>query len=203
MTTEKRMTKGQRTAQRIMDAAEKLFAENGYEGTSLREIAEAVDIQEPGLYRHFENKQALYRAVLERALQPLLDVMTEMHEKNAGLEDLARLPAIVLELFNEHPYMGVLFQRAVMAPDDKHTAMNDWLESLVMKGRDIMNRAPIENMTDEDVAIRLVNFFNLCTGHFASASILRVLINKEATEEEILEKQKNLVNNMLAAMMVS
>lgn len=54
------------TAERILDAAEKLFAENGYQATSLGDVADCVGIRSPSLYNHFKNKEALYRAVLER-----------------------------------------------------------------------------------------------------------------------------------------
>ena len=60
-------TKGERTAQRILDVAENLFAQQGYEGTSLRQIAQGAALTEPALYNHFSGKQALYEAVLHRA----------------------------------------------------------------------------------------------------------------------------------------
>jgi AcrR family transcriptional regulator len=66
-----KLTKGERTAQRILDVAEELFAERGYDGTSLRQIADRAGIKQPGLYNHFAGKQALYEAVLFRALNPI------------------------------------------------------------------------------------------------------------------------------------
>ena len=56
----KKLTKGQRTAIRIMDSAQLLFAVHGYGGTSLRDIASASNISEPALYRHFQDKDDLY-----------------------------------------------------------------------------------------------------------------------------------------------
>ena len=57
------------TAERILDAAESLFAEKGYSATSLGDVADRVGIRSPSLYNHFRNKEALYEAVLERLLQ--------------------------------------------------------------------------------------------------------------------------------------
>ena len=56
------------TAERILDAAEDLFAEKGYSATSLGDVADRVGIRSPSLYNHFKNKEALYEAVLERLL---------------------------------------------------------------------------------------------------------------------------------------
>ena len=67
------------TAQKIISAAEKLFAENSYDGTSLRQIAQAVGIKEPSIYAHFANKEAIYEAVIDRALLPFF---TEIHDWN-------------------------------------------------------------------------------------------------------------------------
>ena len=50
---------------KIKETAAKLFAENGYTGTSMREIAEAVGVTKAALYYHYPNKEAIFRAVVE------------------------------------------------------------------------------------------------------------------------------------------
>jgi AcrR family transcriptional regulator len=56
------------TKQRILAAAERLFAERGYAGTRTAEIARAANVTERTLFKHFPDKGAL----LERVLQPAL-----------------------------------------------------------------------------------------------------------------------------------
>lgn len=56
------------TSERILDAAEDLFAAKGYHATSLGEVADQVGIRSPSLYNHFRNKEALYAAVVDRLL---------------------------------------------------------------------------------------------------------------------------------------
>ena len=70
-------TKGERTASRLLDVAEALFARHGYDGTSLRQIAEGAGIKEPGIYNHFSGKPALYEAVLFRALNPIASTLAD------------------------------------------------------------------------------------------------------------------------------
>ncbi|MBO9524338.1 MAG: TetR/AcrR family transcriptional regulator [Nocardioidaceae bacterium] len=52
------------TRDRILDAALALFAEKGYEATSMREIAEQLGITKPALYYHFDSKEDIVRALL-------------------------------------------------------------------------------------------------------------------------------------------
>ena len=55
------------TFTRILDEAEALFATRGYRRTRLSEIAAAVGVSEPALYRYFRGKDALFEQVLRRA----------------------------------------------------------------------------------------------------------------------------------------
>lgn len=60
------ITKGEQTRQAILDAAEDLFLNNGYNGTSMRQIAQAAGgIAVGGIYNHFGSKEAIFQALLE------------------------------------------------------------------------------------------------------------------------------------------
>jgi AcrR family transcriptional regulator len=61
----------------ILEAATTAFAAKGYEGARTLEIAEAADVSEALLYRHFPSKQALYEAVLAR--------LTEEQDRNIAV----------------------------------------------------------------------------------------------------------------------
>lgn len=53
---------------RVLDAAERVFAERGYAGATTREIAETAGIRKRMLFYYVPGKEALYRAVLERVI---------------------------------------------------------------------------------------------------------------------------------------
>jgi len=74
------------TAERILDAAEGLFAEQGYDGTSVRAITDQAGVRLNLLSYHFGNKEALFAAVIDRRLEVLND------RRRAALLALAGAP---------------------------------------------------------------------------------------------------------------
>mgnify|MGYP000088200237 CR=1 FL=1 len=61
------------TPERILDVAERLFAQKGFSGTVVRDIAREAGLTAPSRYNHFEGKQALHEAVLAPGAQPPAD----------------------------------------------------------------------------------------------------------------------------------
>lgn len=58
---------GGSTRERALEAALELFGRKGYDGVSMNDIAQAVGIRAPSLYKHFQNKEALFDAVAPAA----------------------------------------------------------------------------------------------------------------------------------------
>jgi AcrR family transcriptional regulator len=85
---------GADTRQRILAAAAQLFAERGYDGTSITAIASEVGVSAPALYYHFRSKEE----ILFRHLEGSMTELTEMCRnavKAAGTDAFARLDAFV------------------------------------------------------------------------------------------------------------
>ena len=66
---------GLETRERILQAAADLFADKGFHGTSLREIADSVGIRTPSLFYHFKNKDELYAQVLGAMFGDINDLL--------------------------------------------------------------------------------------------------------------------------------
>ena len=69
-----RMTGAERR-QQLLDVARKLFAEKGFDGTSIEEIAHRANVSKPVVYEHFGGKEGIYAVVVDRETQSLLDRM--------------------------------------------------------------------------------------------------------------------------------
>ena len=73
--TRARMTGKQRREQ-LISIGRSLFAEKGFEGTSVEEIASRAEVSKPVVYEHFGGKEGLYAVVVDREMQRLLDDIT-------------------------------------------------------------------------------------------------------------------------------
>jgi AcrR family transcriptional regulator len=196
-----RKTKGEQTVERILDASETLFAERGYEAAPLREIARRAGIQQPGLYNYFPSKQALYAAVLDRALVPLANAMDE-HMQNAEPSEIqATLVGVMTDLLLEHPQMSALFQRALQGDPASigNRLIKDWLDRLF--GQAIEGLASLgESKVDRvDLALETIAMFNLTTGYFLSQRIFETLVGGDVTDPEIVARQKALLERLARA----
>jgi AcrR family transcriptional regulator len=80
------------TKTRILDAAERLFVEHGFEATSLRQLTTAAGVNLAAVNYHFGSKEELFQAVLTRRLDPMnqerIDLLTKL-EREAGGKPLS------------------------------------------------------------------------------------------------------------------
>src|ERR1700692_794647 len=76
----KRMT-GQERRQQLLDVSRRLFAERGFEGTSIEEIAPQAGVSKPVVYEHFGGKEGLYAVVVDREVERLTTVTMMLFEK--------------------------------------------------------------------------------------------------------------------------
>ena|SRR6478672_132814 len=88
-----RMTGPQRREQ-LLEVGRKLFADKGFEGTSVEEIAAKAGVSKPVVYEHFGGKEGLYAVVVDRELRTLLDginVALRVETTSRGLLEAAAL----------------------------------------------------------------------------------------------------------------
>src|SRR5579875_66836 len=74
-----RMT-GRERREQLLDVGRSLFAERGFEATSIEEIAARAGVSKPVVYEHFGGKEGLYAVVVDREMSDLLDRLTSALE---------------------------------------------------------------------------------------------------------------------------
>ncbi len=78
------------TKNRIMVGAADLFSQNGYQSTSMRDVAEKAGLQVSSLYRHVTGKQDLLYTVLDRLMDEVLDVGRQALTEGTSAPDRLR-----------------------------------------------------------------------------------------------------------------
>ncbi|VEP14683.1 Transcriptional regulator [Hyella patelloides LEGE 07179] len=95
------------TKEQILNVAEKLFAENGFAGTSLRSVIREADVNLSAVHYHFGSKEELFRAVVVRTAQPIVkETLKRLAQCQAKYEN----PSVeaILEAFLTPPLQIIL-----------------------------------------------------------------------------------------------
>ncbi|UQE75958.1 TetR/AcrR family transcriptional regulator [Gordonia sp. PP30] len=95
-----RMTGAQRR-QQLIEVARGLFAERGFDGTSIEEIALRARVSKPIVYEHFGGKEGLYAVVVDREMETLLEMVTSSLVENRSLYRIQQVALALLTYMEE------------------------------------------------------------------------------------------------------
>lgn len=105
------------TAERIVDAACRLFGTKGYEGTSTKEICDLAEVNIAAIHYHFGSKEELLRTILEEygrsSLLSALRVLEEPASKDVFRVRLTMYVQEVIDSFLQHPELCKIIQQEV------------------------------------------------------------------------------------------
>ena len=83
--------------EQLIEIARGLFAERGYDGTSVEEIAAHADVSKPVVYEHFGGKEGLYAVVVDREVRELEDaIQTALNTPNANYREIIERGTLAL-----------------------------------------------------------------------------------------------------------
>ncbi len=121
----------------ILAHAMEAFNEQGYHGTSVRNIAGRVGVTVPALYYHYENKQALLATLLETSIKDVLDRCRAAAEE-AGADPLARfcgmVESIVLYMAHRRSLAFLDTEIRSLEPQNRarYVALRDYLQHMLL-----------------------------------------------------------------------
>ena len=191
------------TAERILDAAEDLFAERGYTATSLGDVADRVGIRSPSLYNHFRNKEALYTAVLERLLADFSAPIEELTVGEVTSQAVMDWLEVIVRKHHANPNLARLLQHAALSGGPQTTELIDRFFRPMFD--------PADNIADEQLMFldseaglqpwAVMAFNNLVMSYVTMAPMYGDLLGMDPFSEEALEKQLRLIRTLLRAAM--
>ncbi len=121
--------------QHILEAAAQIFSQKGYHATSMQDIANAVDLKKASLYHHISSKQEILLALLDRALDMVIEQVSDALRIDAPYPDkLRRAMYTYLETLVENSALSavlLLEYRSLEAQQfTNHVARRDRFERL-------------------------------------------------------------------------
>ncbi len=97
-----RMTSGERREQ-LIETARGLFAEKGYDGTAVEDVAARAGVSKPVVYEHFGGKEGLYAVVVDREVTLLLSMMREALSQGSARQLLEQAAVALLDFIDTRP----------------------------------------------------------------------------------------------------
>jgi TetR/AcrR family transcriptional regulator len=182
------------TAERILDAAEDLFAEKGYSATSLGDVADRVGIRSPSLYNHFRNKEALYGAVLERLLEAFGAPLAELRDEAITSERIYRWLETIVRMHHERPNLARLLQHAALSGGPQTNALIERLFSPMFDPAQAIEADVSFERVGPDLqpwAVMALN--NMVMSYITMAPMYRDLLGEDPFSPEALDKQLALI----------
>ena len=192
------------TRRKLIECAERLFAENGYTGTSIDRIAAESGINKRMIYVYFTDKEGLYKAVLSLNFKQALRDSQNAGESAENTQDsqaraeglirhyfdyLGNNPSFVRLLMRENLDGGkragkVLVETAVQTLDELHGIVR----AGVREGR-------FRPDLDERKLVICINA--LCLGYFSKRSLLLALWGEDITSPAVLSEMQRFIIDLV------
>ena len=103
-----------RNEERILDAAQEVFATYGYQGATIDEVAHRAGISKPNLHYYFKRKRDLYLAVLRRTLEIWLVPLRELDRTGDPAEEIGNYIAHKVQLSRRFPAASRVFANEIV-----------------------------------------------------------------------------------------
>ena len=200
-TTSERIRDAERSRAAILDAAERLFAERGYEATSLTEVGAAAGVSRatPGYF--FGSKSELYRAVLERSFAEVRDAVRAGRERALASSQspeviLAGAVSDYFDFLASRPYFIRLIEREALSPrplPDSVGHLSAGQEALAA----ISAELGLDDAPSGEAAQLLLSIISLCWFPLIHGRTVAPAVGVSLSDPEELERRKRHVISLV------
>ena len=177
----------------ILKAALKRFADNGYAGVSLSEIAEDVGIKKPSVFHHFSSKEALYRAVILDEFADWVFLMTDAIGNNLnGWAQVEKLLRAAFTFFEQHPSFVCIARREALDPESLFsTELGTALKPLVDQGSAyLQTEMDLGRLKKYEPRQLLITGYGASLSYLSDASLVSAVIDGDPLSTSALETRR-------------
>jgi TetR/AcrR family transcriptional regulator len=189
------------TRERVLEVALELFAEHGYRGTSLRDIARRIGIKAPSLLHHFPSKEQLYVAVLDRIFEGMEESAQNVLSGRGGYRECCRNAIVgAIDLIASRPdSMRILWHEMTEESGVGRQLLKRRVPPLFAMGVNFIFRGQREGEFREEVDPFhfLLSLNSITIGFFTTAAMVRRLWGNNLLEPAVIERRKREVIDMV------
>jgi len=182
------------TRDRVLRAAQALFAERGYRGTSLRDIAKRIGVRAPSLLHHFPSKQQLYLEVLDQMFESLDDAANSIVWTNESRQERMRqaLEHTVDFIASHRDFVRIMWKEMADEAGAGRQVLKRRLPPLFSAAVTFIFRGQRDGEFRTDVdPLHFMWVLNAITmGYFTIVSMIRRLWNIDLLEPAMVERRK-------------
>jgi TetR/AcrR family transcriptional regulator len=200
--TPRRTRNAERSREAILDAAERLFAERGYQGTSLQDIGDAAGVSRGTPSYFFGSKEGVYRAVLERIYRSVGELVRHQQEQalvvRAGPDEvIAREIAGYIGFLADRPNFVRLLQWEALSGGALLGDLTARLDALRESERVIDEEAARGGFRPVASRHLMLNIIALCWFPFAQQDSLMRVMGLDAYDLAFIESHKEAVADLV------
>lgn len=184
------------TRELILDEAVTCFAERGYDGTSLNDIAAGVGIRRPSLLHHFPSKESLYGDVFEQIMSDWLQRVDQAVAVPAeGWEKVELVLRAGFALFEDHPdYVRLMRREALDGGIHLGIDLASVLKPLFEAAADHLDSQMDAGIfRRHDVRHLLITGYGAILTYFSDAPFITDLLNTEALTPGAIQEHRDSV----------
>lgn len=149
------------TYDKILDTAARIFSEHGYNGTSMREIAETLNITKAALYYHFPGKEQIFMACLSRSLEQVVSGLEKLVAEDTTIwNKLERLIPGMYHFSSMHPHTFRLFKMVMSQSFDQEIdkkKLREYFSRLQNAGRKMVENGIRNKELRNDIPVELMS----------------------------------------------
>lgn len=190
------------TRDQILDEALRCFAERGYDGTSLNDIAAGVGIRRPSLLHHFPSKEALYGDVFERLISEWLERLEGAISSKAEGWDKAELVLRAgLDLFADTPdYVRIMRREALDGGVHLGIDLSGVLRPLFDGAAEYLDQQMDAGVfRQHDSRQLLITGYGAILSYFSDAPFIDGLLDENAMDRKNVERHREHVISFFRA----